>query len=319
MPSTARQASAKPRRSDTPTQPVVSALRTPVLQRLSRYAVPLGIGVSVIFHVLLMGTGFISQPDGLRKEHDPGLQIILVNARHKHAPKDAQALAQANLDGGGNTDIKDAMPESPLPPQNTTRDGDSLVASQKQVKQLEAEQQALLAKSKAADMSLRSDRPKTQSEQHDDTPPPLQGLDMTTAVEMARQEAKVNNGLREYAERPRKGVISPRTRQYRLAQYGEDWRIRVQRVGELNFPRGEQGSLYGSVQVTVELRPDGSVLSADISRPSPNSKLNDAALRIIKLGSPYATFPPDIRKDYDSLVLVRTLNFTREDIGITSQ
>lgn len=282
-------------------------------------AVGLGIAFSVACHALLLVMHFVSSPAGLRKEKDPGLNIVLVNARHMNAPKKAQALAQANLEGGGDSAKKDDMPTSPLPAQDSIRNGDALVDAQQKVKQLETVQRELLTQNKTANVSVKHEQPKQQTEQPEDTPQPRQGLDIETATAIARQEAVVDRGLRDYAARPRRGVISPSTRDYRLAQYSEDWRIKVQRVGELNFPRGAKGSLYGSVQVAVELRPDGSVLSAEISRPSSDAHLNEAVLRIIKLGSPYAPFPANIRKDFDILVLVRTINFTRDDIGVTSQ
>lgn len=311
---------AKPAQSaSTPARP--HKLQTPGSGRswLASNAIGLGIAVSIALHALLLVMHFVAPQGGLRKEKDPGLNIVLVNARHPNAPKKAQALAQANLDGGGDSANKDDMPTSPLPAQDSIRNGDALVDAQQKVKQLETVQRELLTQNKTTNVSVKRDQPKQQAEQPDDTPQPRQGLDLETATAIARQEAVVDRGLRDYAARPRKGVISPSTRDYRLAQYSEDWRIKVQRVGELNFPRGAKGSLYGSVQVAVELRPDGSVLSAEISRPSSDQRLNDAVLRIIKLGSPYAPFPANIRKDFDILVLVRTINFTRDDIGVSSQ
>ncbi|MBS1207716.1 MAG: conserved hypothetical secreted protein [Proteobacteria bacterium] len=278
-----------------------------------------GVAASVATHSLLFALGFVMPDSGLRKEHDKGLQVVLVNARHQRAPRDAQALAQANLDGGGEQDKKDLMPTSPLPPQNTARDGDALVETQQKLHQLEALQRELLARSKASDTSVGHENQSRREDSPADTPQPKGGLDMNTARAIARQEAVVERGVSDYAARPKKGFISPRTKEYKLAQYGEDWRIKVQRVGELNFPRGARGSLYGSVLVSVEIRPDGSISNAEIVRPDRDPKINEAALRIVKLASPYAPFPPDILKEYDILVLTRTMNFTREDINVNSQ
>ena len=288
--------------------------------RVGREALAWGASASIIVHgLLILAVGFVAPSSSLRKEHDQGLKVVLVNAKHKNAPKDPQALAQANLDGGGEQDRKDLMPTSPLPAQDTVKEGDALADTQQKVRQLESLQRELLARAKAAETSAAHERQSKTEDAPADTPQPKAGLDLSTRNAIQRQEAVVEKGLADYAARPRKGVISPRTREYKLAQYGEDWRIKVQRVGELNFPRGAQGSLYGSVQVSVDLLPDGRVLSAEISRPSPNQKLNEAALRIIKLASPYAPFPPDIRKEYDILTIVRTMNFTREDIGVDAQ
>lgn len=292
------------------------AVRGSSLSWLTKSALACGVGVSVLAHSLLLVTGFSADDGGLRKEHDKGLKVVLVNAKHKRSPKDAQALAQANLDGGGEQDKKELMPSSPLPAQDAARDGNALMDSQQKVQQLESVQRQLLAQAKAADTRAARERQSKQEAQTTDTPQPKNGLDLSTATAIARQEAVVDKGVADYAARPRKGHISPRTREYKLAQYGEDWRLKVQRVGELNFPRGLKGSLYGSVQVNVELRADGSVISIEIGRPDRNPKINEAALRIIKLASPYAPFPPDIRKEYDVLVISRTMNFTREDIGV---
>jgi len=278
-----------------------------------------GVAISIVTHGLLFATGFMQPDGGLRKEHDKGLQVVLVNARHQHAPKDAQALAQANLDGGGDQDKKNLMPTSPLPPQTTARDGDALVETQQKVQQLEAMQRELLTRSKPSETSVGHENQSKHDDPPADTPQLKGGLDMNTARAIARLEAAVERNVSDYAARPKKGFISPRTKENKLAQYGEDWRIKVQRVGELNFPRGASGSLYGSVLVSVEIRPDGSISSSEIVRPDRNPKINEAALRIIKLASPYAPFPPDILKEYDILVLTRTMNFTREDISVNSQ
>lgn len=119
---------------------------------------------------------------------------------------------------------------------------------------------------------------------------------------------------KEYASRPRKAFVGPRTRYASHAQYLMNWSTKVARVGELSFPRNAIGSLCGSVQIHVEVRADGLVAKAEILRPDPNPKINDAALRIIHIAEPFSPFPPEIRKDYDILEFVRTLTFTREDL-----
>lgn len=294
-------------------------VRGSTLSWLVGHAFACGIVLSILAHALLLALHFIDVDSGLRKARDPGLQVVLVNARHKQAPKDPQALAQANLEGGGDQADKKLMPSSPLPPQDTVRNGDALISTQQKVQQLEAIQRELMARAKASEANVARERQSKTDDQPAEAPPVPRGLDLSTKSAMQRQEAVVEKRLNDYAARPRKTVISPSTKEYKLAQYSEDWRIKVQRVGELNFPRSERGSLYGSVQIAVELQPDGSIISAEITRPSPNAKLNQAALRIVQLAAPFARFPPDIRKESDVLVIVRTLTFTREDIGVDSR
>lgn len=172
---------------------------------------------------------------------------------------------------------------------------------------MEDRQRALLAQ-------VQGSKAKPASEQDSsviDTSAPE--LDLKRVRAIARQEAVVDKMLRDYTTYPRKAFISPRTTDHRLASYSEDWRQRVEAVGNQNFPRDEQGSLYGSVMVVVEINSDGSLASAEVQRPSANPRLDEAALQIVKLAAPYARIPDALRKDYDLLVIARTLTFKREN------
>ena len=119
--------------------------------------------------------------------------------------------------------------------------------------------------------------------------------------------------MEAYAKRPRRKFVGARTREYRFAQYVEDWRQKIQRVGTLNYPEAARGKVYGSLLLSVILRADGSVVKIDVVRSSGHEILDQAARRIVQPGAPYAEFPPDIRRDTDQLEIVRTWNFTNAD------
>jgi cytochrome c553 len=107
-----------------------------------RRLLAIAIGCSLLFHALLLSVRFIS-PEALRvAPFDPGLAVILVNARHDTAPLQADALAQANLDGGGNADAGSAR--SPLPDLGRIHDGTQLERQQQRVAELEQLQRKLL-------------------------------------------------------------------------------------------------------------------------------------------------------------------------------
>jgi len=101
--------------------------------------------------------------------------------------------------------------------------------------------------------------------------------------------------------------------EYRYAQYEEDWRQKVERVGTVNYPAAARGKFYGNLRMTVTLRPDGNVESIELDRSSGLKVLDDAAFRIVRMASPYAVFPPDIRRETDLLVITRTWFFGRGD------
>ncbi len=131
---------------------------------------------------------------------------------------------------------------------------------------------------------------------------------------MARFEGEIARDLDEYNKRPRKKNIGTRVEEYRFAQYVEDWRNKVERVGTLNYPEAAKGKLFGSLILSVTIRSDGSVDKIIIDRPSGHRILDEAARRIVQMAAPYAVFPPDIRRDYEILEITRTLTFTNSNL-----
>ncbi|TVO59413.1 energy transducer TonB [Denitromonas halophila] len=279
-------------------------------------AVIIAFGISFLLHAAVLSLHF-EFPD-IKKafKRDSGLEVVLVNARHARAPDKAEALAQANLDGGGNTDAKQ-MASTPVPPKPKQKDGDQLMDAKRKVEALEAAQRKLVAEAKKA-------RPTTQpvvknSDAPAETPRELSGTElMDSAAAIARLEAKIDKNLNEYAKRPRKKFIGARTKEYRFAQYVEDWRLKIERVGTLNYPDSARGKLYGSLLMSVVIRADGSVESINIHRSSGHKVLDNAARRIVELAAPFSAFPASIRKDTDIVEITRTWSFTNADALETS-
>jgi protein TonB len=134
------------------------------------------------------------------------------------------------------------------------------------------------------------------------------------ALEMARLEAQINKNWDAYQKLPRRKFIGARTQEYRFAQYIEDWRIKVERIGNLNYPeQARRQHIFGKLQLSVSIRADGSVESIDVSRSSGKPLLDAAAMRIVKLAAPFSPLPPSITKDTDVLTITRTWSFTSSD------
>ena len=222
---------------------------------------------------------------------------------------EAQVKAQANLDNGGNTDL-DRHAKTPLPPAPRHQEGDDLEHSQKRIQALEARQQRLAtqAQSKAAIS------PKTDREVQPEPAPNLSGRDLArSALAMARLEGEIAKDLDDYNKRPRRKFIGTSAVEFRFAQYFEEWRLKVERIGTLNYPEAARGKLYGSLVLTVAINSDGTVAGIEINRSSGYKILDDAARRIVAMAAPFAAFPPAIRRDTDILEITRTWNFTQRD------
>ncbi|MDP4030270.1 MAG: TonB family protein [Gallionella sp.] len=235
------------------------------------------------------------------------LQVVLVNTKSKSKPSKADALAQANLDGGGNT-AEDRRAKTPLP---AIRDDKQFTPEQaaRRVAQLEEQSKRMLTRLKS---EHKVALPDPQKQQSSDT---RSGEELVQrSLEIARLEAQIDKSWEAYQKMPRRKFIGSRTQEYRFAQYIEDWRIKVERIGNLNYPeQARQQKIFGSLRLSVSIKADGSVESMEVSKSSGNRVLDAAAMRIVKLASPYAPLPPDIRKDTDILVITRTWTFTSAD------
>ncbi len=268
----------------------------------------LALAVSLLAHALLLSLHF-SFPDAARAVQDRALEIILVNSRSARKPAEAQALAQTNVDGGGNTE-QEHIATTPLPSAPIEHGGDDLEHSQRRVQELEARQQRLATQARS-----RTVVAPTPEKQAQPVPvPSVSGVDLaSSALAMARLEGAIGKELDDYNKRPRKKFIGTRADEYRFARYVEEWRSKVERVGTLNYPEAARGKLYGTLVLTVTLKSDGSVLSVEINRSSGHQVLDDAARRIVAMAAPFADFPPTIRNDTDLLVITRSWRFTQRD------
>lgn len=267
-----------------------------------------GIGISVFFHGALLTLHF-QFPDASNAMREKALDIILVNAKSARKPQDAQALAQANLDGGGNTD-ENRRAKTPLPATQQHAVGADIQQMQRRVQELEAAQQRMLTQAK----NLRSVAESQNASEQPTPAPNVSGLDLAeSARAMARLEGEISKTTDEYSKRPRKKFIGARAEEYRFAQYIEDWRQKIERIGTLNYPAAARGKMYGSLLLTVSINADGTVTRIDINRSSGYKVLDDSARRIVQMASPYAAFPPDIRRDTDVIEITRTWYFTQGD------
>lgn len=235
------------------------------------------------------------------------LQVVLVNAKSKSRPAKADALAQANLDGGGNTQ-EDRQAKTPLP---AIRDDQQFTPEQvaRRVAQLEEESKRMLTR-------LKSDYKVTQPElKKQQSSNARSGDDLVQkSLEIARLEAQINKNWDAYQKQPRRKFIGARTQEYRFAQYIEDWRIKVERIGNLNYPeQARQQRIFGSLRLSVSINADGSLGPVEVNKSSGSRLLDAAAMRIVRLAAPYAPLSPDIRKDTDILVITRTWTFTSSD------
>ena len=271
---------------------------------------------SIAIHVAVVAGVSFKMPDknSLSNLHQP-LEVVLVNAKTTTKPVQPDALAQANLDGGGNTDAR-RRAKSPLPVTREDKQAADPTLAARRAEQLEQEARQLMAQAKPQ-AQVESVPPQAPPESDTRAEPNATDL-MQRSLEIARLEAQISKQWDSYQKRPRRRFIGARTQEFRFARYIEDWRLKIERIGELNYPQAARDQkVYGSLVVTVAIKADGALEKVEINRPSGWKVLDEAALHIVKLAAPFARFPADISRDTDILHITRTWMFTRSDQLVT--
>ncbi len=266
----------------------------------------------MIHAVVLFGINF--KLPTIRSEHaSMPLEVVLVNSKSASKPRRPDAMAQANLDGGGNTD-NNRRAKTPAPVMPTPEKAADTADINQRTEQLEQEATRLMTAVNSEEEVRQTAQASDQMEQ---SPKVIDtGELMQRSLEIARLEAQTSRDYDTYQKRPKRKFIGARTQEYRFARYVEDWRIKVERIGNLNYPEAaKRDKLYGNLQLTVGIKSDGSLESIEINRPSGKKVLDEAAVRIVKLAGQngFAPFPPDISRDTDILHITRTWAFTRAD------
>ena len=270
-------------------------------------ALAMALSLSIVFHAIVLSIHF-RLPDTLRGIAASQLDVVLVNSKTRARPDQPDVLAQASLDGGGDTELE-RQAKSPLPLLQPPERGADLKQATRKVQEMEASQRQLLSQ-----LQSLEEIPSAEPEPRAEVKSQISGADLAeSALIISRMEAQIARQIDEYNKRPRKTFVGARASEVRYALYVEDWRQKIERFGNLNYPETARGKIYGSLRLTVSINSDGSLAAMDLERSSGYKILDAAAQQIVRLAAPYAKFPPDIRRETDILVITRTWHFTRGD------
>ncbi len=286
----------------------------------NKYRISAAMVISLLLHMIVL-LGLTFQFPALKPNKiSTSLEVVLVNKQTPTKPTKTQLLAQDNLDGGGNTD-KNRQAKTPFPILPKNKPMSKEAAAQQKVKQLEEESKKLMAAVNKKPEIKHIETPQTKP---NETPQTEDDIDadelLSRSLDIARLKAQVDQDYDEYQKRPKRKFVGARTKEYRFARYVEDWRIKVERIGNLNYPEeARKGKLYGNLQLTVSIRADGSLEGIEINRSSGKKILDQAAINIVKLSGQngFAPFPPNISQDTDILHITRTWVFAPSDTLIS--
>jgi protein TonB len=243
----------------------------------------------------------------------PTLDVILTETRSDAAPEDADFIAQANNQGGGDSEVAERPREEQLAPVPKPEPGlapETLVA---QAPPPEPEPTPrVLSTTAASDFALPV--PKDQRETEPSPLAPGREL-VEQSLEMARLAAEIERRQELRAKRPKRKFVSASTKEYEYASYLRAWVVKVERVGNLNYPdEARRRGLGGRLVMTVAVRRDGSIEEILLNRSSGLGVLDQAAMRIVRLAEPFPPLPRT-EENIDVLHITRTWQFRNGSVA----
>jgi len=258
---------------------------------------------------LILGIGFSASVD---LTQSPTIEITLAQFNDPDEPEDAEFAAQSNQLGSGT--------ESEIMEMTTDTEADfqDNVFQEVAAESLPATEAALLEK---RELLTSITNPEDSVPTNDETPTlaidsPLNQSYEALAKEIASLEARIARERQALAKAPRvKRLTSVSTKTADEAAYLNMWRQKVERIGNANYPTG---NIYGNLRMLVVINWDGKLKDLRILESSGHKSLDDAAMRIVRIASPYQDFPVEMRKKYDQLEIIRTWKFSRSGASLDS-
>lgn len=265
--------------------------------------------------IIILGLGFTYLEE---INSEPALEITMAQYRSELAPEDADFLAQENQIGSGVLD-NTAAPSTPFQSDfhaDTIQDVQPIPRAMEQVNPVQLQDKAVIASVQQEDQVRQQ---LDLEEVEEQLPVSENSSPEELSLAIASLQAQLDLRREEYAKRPRRFTISSAsTKKSQDALYLDNWRRRIEAVGNLNYPdAARRQQLYGSLRMLVSILPNGDVADVQILQSSGQSLLDNAALEIVKLAAPFAPFPDAMRAEADILEIIRTWRF-HEGNALTS-
>ena len=287
----------------------------PLMVRIRRWrprGLQLGLIISAVFHAgvvpgaVLLWALIYGPIDFTRVFQETPLEVVLVNARTAEAPTKAQAVAQANLAGGGEAEA--GMATSPLARSPADAFGDDQSDEAKSIAALQEQQQQVLTQIRRDIAAI---------------PPPDPHKLVTTQAERDQEErrqqklqllAAIEKRINAENARPRRRYISPSTREEVYAAYADRLRSKIEQRGTANFPSINGHKLYGELTLNITVNAKGQVVDTEIVHSSNQRWLDQRSLAIIRAAAPFGDFTDDMKRQTDELVLTWRFNYTNDQV-----
>ena len=260
--------------------------------------------------LVILGVGFTPILEEMRTP--PALEVVLVQQTDAgEPPEEADYIAQASRDGGGESD-ENTRPSAPFA---STQDLDTDGVAPNPVLASSPESTAVssddVITSVYAEREVASDETEVEEDERE-LPPDTVLVEQN--LDIARLQAEIDRQQEQFAKRPKIKTVNARTTESSAAEYMYAWVEKVERVGNLNYPdEARRRQLAGALVLIVGIHKNGEIESVTVDESSGHRVLDDAARRIVELSGPFDPMVGRLAEETDILYIVRTWEFRSGD------
>ncbi|MEO1574195.1 MAG: TonB family protein [Pseudomonadota bacterium] len=258
--------------------------------------------------MLIMGVSFTGLVPS-RSEAAPSIEVVLVQSRNQKnvTPDEALYLAEQSLSGSGTTTeqvrARSQMATAQLANNAGAEDGNALTD---ELREAAPDSVSLVAARAHSNFSVSA-----LQEQNEES------AERTERARLMREQAAQDELVEEidqvtelHSDTLRELYVAVNTRQSNVARYLALWKKKIEQVGTLNFPSDALlDGLSGNPTLEVAIRSDGALHDVRIRESSSHKRIDQSALRIVRLASPFDPFPNEVRRQYDILRFVYVWEF----------
>ena len=264
--------------------------------------------LSACAHVMLIfGVGFTYFED---IKGESSIEVTIAQYRSKMRPDYADFIAQENQTGSGSQN-ESAAPVTPFTSDvNDNKINEVLPTPEAHLLNDKPEQPGFTAlSSKNGEQAVAQKQDKTEVEDSQAMSEQSSAEDLSLAI--ASLQAQLDFQKQSLAKQPRRYTISSASaRKSHEARYLDSWRLRVEAVGNINYPiQARQQQIFGNVRMLISINASGQISETRILQSSGQSLLDQAALDIVNLAAPFEPFPEELKVEADILEIIRTFRF----------
>ncbi|MEE9332841.1 MAG: TonB family protein [Granulosicoccaceae bacterium] len=260
---------------------------------------------AVLHALFILGVSFEPFLNELRTPAT--MEVILVQPTDSETPENANYLAQASQDGGGDTDEKVRPTTAFASDQDFQTDGIAPIPMEAtSPEKQEASSEEILTTLFSDDLTNTD----AENIEKENSQAKTDLILIEENLEIAKLSAAIEKQEEERAKRPKKKFLNAATKESSSAAYMYRWVERVERIGNLNYPDAiKRDKLSGALMMSVGIYKNGDVESVEILESSGFAVLDDAAKRIVNLSGPFEAMTGLLGREADILYITRTWEF----------